>query len=141
MSLDGEKSAKIEQWPESMKTRLDQTSLSDTEKKDYLTGFMNKFSSSTFLSTRRQMMEVESNWADSVHDVYSFALLHESQIVITKNRIGITSDVIRKQFNEKLTRSAGLRDDYVTAAKKVDELRTANMKREGVTPADLGLDK
>jgi hypothetical protein len=141
LSLDREMFATIEGWPESIKTRLDNSDLSDEQKKDVLTGFMRNYGSSEYLSAYRQAMVADSDWADSTHDLYMFTLKHSSQIVVTKDGMGIDSDVIREQFNTKLTRSKTLLSDYLAAEKKAAEVRAANMKRQGVAPADLGLDR
>jgi hypothetical protein len=141
LALDRELSETIQQWPNTIRARLDKTDLSDSEKKKFLTGFNKSFGSSNFLAARQVMIVAESDWAKGTDDLYSFSLLHASQIVVAKEKLAINSDSIRDQFNAKLTRSEQLRDAYVTASKKVDEIRAANMKQAGVTPADVGLDK
>ena len=139
--LDRELSTTIQQWPETIQARRDKTDLSDSDKKEFVTGFIKSFGGSEFLSARRDMMVAESDWAEGTDDLYTFSLQHASQIVVAKGEVDIGSGSIRNQFNAKLTRSEQLHDNFVAAAKKVDEIRTANMKQAGVTPADIGLDK
>jgi hypothetical protein len=102
---------------------------------------MKGFTDSDYLSVRRQAMVAESNWADSAHDLYGFAIQHVSQIVVTKDRIGIASNTIRGKFNERFTRSKALLDTFLAAGKKADELRAANMAHQGLTDADFGPDQ
>jgi hypothetical protein len=137
LSLDRISSAYLERMPELVKAHLDQTKLSDTDKEKFLTGFMSKFGNSAFVSAWQQMMAVESNWAQSAGDLYEFSLQHASQIVVTRDGIGIGNDAVREKFNAKLTWSEELRENYLAAAKKADEVRTAGLKSEGLTPADL----
>lgn len=141
VELDREKSAMIQGWPQLVKSRLDQTSLSDAQKEAYISVFTAKFSSSEFLSDRRQMMASESDWADATNELYSFANEHATEVVVTEGSIGIASDATREEFNVRLTRAKALLDNYVAPARKVDEVRSANMKSEGLTPSDLGLEK
>jgi hypothetical protein len=95
LSLHRETSMMMEQMPKAVMAHLDQTDLSDSQKKDYLKGFMDKFSGSDFLSARQQSLAVEADWVDSAHDLYGFAIQHASQIVVSKDDIGIGSDTIR----------------------------------------------
>jgi len=141
ISLDRETSVELEQMPKLVSAQLDQTSLSASQKRDYLKGFMEKFSGSEFISARQQAMVAESDWADSTHDLYAFAIQHASQIVANKDSIGIGSEPIREKFNEKFTRSRGLFDKYFAAAKKADAVRSENLKSQGLSEADLGLNK
>lgn len=141
LSLDRETLEMLEQMPHTMMAHLDQTNLSDTQKKDYMKGFMKQFSSSEFLSARKEALVVEADWADSAHDLYGFAIQYASQIVVSKDSIGIASYTIRQKFNEKLKGSKGLLDKYLATAKKADDIRSANMKNSGITDADLGLGK
>ena len=138
LSLDRETSEMLEQMPDSVRAHLDQTKLSDSQKKGFFDSFLAAFKDSEFLSARQQALAAESDWADSAHDLYTFSLQHVSQIVVTKDEIGIDSDSIREKFNAKLIRSERLRNDYLAAAKKADDVQAANMKRSGLTQADLG---
>ena len=137
-SLDRETSEMLERMPTSVKTRLDQTNLSDAQKTSFFRSFLASFNNPDFVSARKRMLEVESDWADSARDLYAFSLQHASQIVVNKDAIGISSDGIREKFNEKLTRSEGLYKEYLAAAKNVDDVRAAGLKRAGLTEAELG---
>jgi hypothetical protein len=141
LSLDREQASRIEQWPQQLQAFIDQSHLTDTEKKDVLTGFMKSYNNSELMAAQRQMMSVDSEWIDSVRDLYTFAIANSSEIVVKNDTVGIASDPILAQFNERFTRSKELRDKYIAAAKNVAEIRAAKMKREGVTPADIGVDK
>lgn len=141
LSLDRETESMLKRMPESVKTRLDQTKLSDTEKSSFYKSFMASFNDPESVSARNQVIITESDWADSVHDLYTFSLQHSSQIVVSKEGISIANKAIREKFNEKITRSNGLRSNFLAATKKADEIRTAGFKNQGISPADMGLDK
>ncbi len=140
-SLDADTSRMFEEWPKAMRYRLDKTDLSNSAKEKYFNGFMRSFATSEFLADRREAMAVESKWADSTIDLYGFAIKNVSQIVVSKNGIAINNDIVREQFNSKLTRSETLHDELLSASKKADDVRIAKLKQNGASPEDLGLDK
>jgi hypothetical protein len=141
LSLDLQVSEMLKRFPEMARIRIDQTNLSDSEKKQFVAGVVEGFNGSEYRAAYQQAIAVESDWVDSVADLYGFTIRHASQIIVTKDRIGIASDTIRDKFNEKLTRSEGLLDKYLSAAKKADDIRAANLKSAGISDADLGKDK
>jgi hypothetical protein len=137
LRLDHETLELLERMPEMARARIDQTKLSDSEKGKFMAGLMKSFIGSEFLATRRHAMVAESNWVDSVHDLYGFAIQHSSQIIVTKDAIGIANDAIRKSFNEKFSGSQSLLNEYLAAGKKADDIRSANLKSSGISEADL----
>jgi hypothetical protein len=141
LSLDLQISEMLKQIPEMARTRIDQTDLPESEKEKFMAGLMKSFNGSEYIAAHQQAIAAASAWVDSADDLYGFAIQHASQIIVTKDRIGIASDTIRGKFNEKLIRSEGLLDKYLAAGKKADDIRAANLKRSGISDADLGADK
>ena len=103
--------------------------------------FLTSFNSPDYVSARNQIIIAETEWADSVHDLYIFSIQHSSQIVVSTEGISIANKAIREKYNEKINRSNGLRNNFIAATKKADEIRTAGLKNLGISLADMGLDK
>jgi len=141
LKLDSETEAMLKRMPESVKAHLDQTDLSDADKSRYLKGFMASFNEPETLSARNQVIAAESEWGDSVRDLYSFSLQHASQIVVAKEGIIISNKDTREKSNQKITRSGKLRETFLAATKKADDVRGASFKKFVISPADIGLDK
>ncbi len=141
LALDRDASAKIEHIPDIVRKHLASSTLSESEKQEFLKGFESKFGTSEVILARKGMMAAETDWANSTSDLYKFSLDHRSKIVVTKSSIGITDPSVRTQFNAKLTQAKKLRDNFNAATGKVTAARDALMKSQGVTPADMGLTK
>jgi hypothetical protein len=140
-SLDRETEDMVRRMPDSVKARLDKTGLSESDKEKFLKGFNGSFNNSELVSARDEAVSAENDWADSVDGLYSFAIQHSSQILVIKDSIEIPSKLVREEFNDRLSRSDNLRQTFVTASKKANDLRAENFKKTGVSPADAGLDK
>ncbi len=139
LSLDSETAALLERLPDSLKARLNQTSLSDSEKNQFMEGFLTSFNKTDYVSARRQVMTTETDWANSVNDLYSFSLQHFSDIAVRKGSIIIAREGTRSSFNQKLSRAQNLQEAFLAARKRVEELRDASFKKSGISLADMGL--
>jgi hypothetical protein len=140
-SLDRETSDMFQKWPVELKARLDKTNLSEDDKTKFMTSFMASFNSSDFISARKKMIDVEEKWDASTDDLYEFALQNLSKISVEKDKIVINDATIRQQFNAKYKEAGHSQDEYLAAAKAVNDVREAKMKNSGITPADLGMAK
>ncbi|MCU1323990.1 MAG: hypothetical protein JWM43_3639 [Acidobacteriaceae bacterium] len=140
-ALDADTSKMFEMWPHSMRARLDKTNLSTATKEKYLKGFTESFSNSEYLAARKSTIPIEDEWAALTLDLYDFSLEHASQIVVLKNAVKIGNDVVRLQFNSKLANAEKLHDDLLVASRKAEDIRAAKMKKDGVSPVDIGLEK
>jgi hypothetical protein len=141
LALDQETSAKLQHFPETVRTSLQKSSLSEGERRAFLEGLESQFKDSEVMKARQQMLTAEENWAAATTDLYDFALQHTSQIVVTKDAVGITSGEVRAQFNNRFHHALEQRDTFNTSVEKVFEARNAYLKPSGLTPADLGFSK
>lgn len=139
--LDDETSKMFAEWPQSIRLRLDKSELNSASKEIFFKAFMQRFATSEYLAARRDAMSVETMWTSSTLDLYGFAFQHISQVVVGKNGIAIRNDAVREQFNSKLTKARTLHEELIAASQKVDDVRSAQLKRYDLSPADLDLQK
>jgi hypothetical protein len=141
MALERESLATAENFPAVVKSRLDQSNLSEKEKRDFFQGFSSKFNNSKTLTLGKNAIDAEQTWADAGADLYKFAYLHVNEIHVENGHLAITSDSTLDQFNTMLDRSEKLQEKYLAAEKQFDAARNEYFKEQGITAADLGLDK
>jgi hypothetical protein len=140
-SLDRETNEMIDRLPDSVRTRLDKTNLSESDKSSFLKAFLSSFNSAEYVSARRQVMATESDWVGAVEDLYSFSMQHSPEIIVRDNTIGIAREATRSKFNQRLLRAEDLHKSFLAATKRAEELRAATLKAQGISESDMGLSK
>ena len=84
------------------------------------------------------MIDAEQAWVDAATDLYKYAYVHVDEIHVEDGHLAIRNDHTRDQFNARLVRSKELREKFVAAAKQFNTARNADLKKQGVTAAELG---
>lgn len=137
--LDLEMSKHIQQWPDSMKARIEKSSASEAQKKAFVDGFTRSFANSDVLSARERAMQAESEWADATLDLYAFALQNRARIQVRDDQVVISNRRVRDAFNEKLQRSQALQDAVVKVNSELEQLQNTRLKDYGLSKKELGI--
>jgi len=141
LALDQDATQKIQNFPEIVKTHLQNSKLSEAEKQDFIASFESQFGTSDVMKAHKDMVTAEEKWASATTDLYNFSLEHLSQISVTKTQIVITSGDVRTQFNNRYSNARQLRDEFNASARNFSQTRAALMNSQGIKPTDLGLKK
>jgi hypothetical protein len=139
LSVDQEFTGQLDEWQKGVEAHVNRSSMSESEKQDYMRGFRKSLGGSKILSVRQQIVETETQWADSTSDLYNFALSNAAKIAIKGSEIIIADENIKQEFNRKLTNSQAIRKDLHSLNSQIRQLQREGMQQFGVTPEDLGL--
>lgn len=140
LALDQENISMLNQVPALVKQHLAGTNLSEDQKQSYLKNFLESYNNTKIAEAQGQAFAAEQEWANATIDLYNYASQRISEIVIVGDQIQITNSRIREQFNDRLDRTAKLRRNYLAAQNNADAVKAEDLKKMGVTAADLGFD-
>lgn len=132
-------SQEINTWSERAKALVDQSSLSDDDKQEFMKGFQGAFMGSKILSTRTEAISAEAEWSEAALDLYSFALENKPRVVIRGSNIIINDEKVRAQFNEKRERYETLRKKVADLNNQLEQLQQTALKQYNLTLRDVGL--
>jgi hypothetical protein len=111
LSADQEFSRQFQVWKNRIKEDVDRSSLSDSDKQDFMKGVDQTIGNSKIFTLRTQVVEAEGKWADATIGLYSLAMANTSKIAVDGSRIIINDARVRAEFNRELEDSKNLRSN------------------------------
>jgi hypothetical protein len=124
-----------------LKTRVQASSLTASDKEEFLHGFNNGLGSSEAVATWKDLQKAEDKWSRATHAFYGFTLTQSSAIKVENGRILIVGEAVRQEFNSRLHECGDLSHRVMVASRTMALKQQAGMKNMGVTRSDLGLKK
>lgn len=132
-------SQQIEDLPKRIEARVQSSSLSDSDKRDFMEGLWKSFGSLKVLAIHRQAMEVEKQWSDATVGLYEFTLANSGKIVVEHGHLVANNEKFRIEFNQRLKQSKTLQENLIALNAQLETAQNDALKELGVTPKDLGL--
>jgi len=139
VAADQQYSQQIEDLPKRIEMRVQNSSLSDSDKRGFMEGIQKSYGSLKVLAVRRQAMEVEKQWSDATVGLYDFSLSNSGRITVDHGRLVVNNEKIRTEFNQRLKQSQTLRDNLLALNAELETAQNDALKQLGVTPKDIGL--
>ncbi len=139
LTADQEFASQFQAWRDRSKEQVDQSSLSDSEKQDFMKGVNQSLGSSQILTLRNQVVEAETKWADATIDLYSLAMANTGKIMVDGSRIIINGEELRARFSRELEDAKKLRSDMRNLNSQMAQLQRQGMQEYGITRKDIGL--
>jgi hypothetical protein len=142
LSADQEFNHQFEEWLHRVEGQVNDSSMSETEKQEFIKGFRRSLGGSKILAVHQQIVETETRWADSTSDLYNFALGHTDKFAIhgvglDGSEIDIDDDKVKEEFNRKLTDSRKIREDLHGLNAQLKQLQREALQQYGVAPEEL----
>jgi hypothetical protein len=138
-AVDARYSKKLESIPDRMQTYVDASTMSDSDKKDFIAGVRSSYGNEKAIQIRRQAMEAEQKWEAESVGLYEFALKNMSKIRARGEGLIIADRHVRNEFNARLETAEKLRDEIVKLNSDLETAQKAALQEAGLTPTDLGL--
>lgn len=139
VATDERYSKLIESIPDRMEASVDRSSLSDSDKRDFMEGVRKSFGDMKLLQIRRQAVASEKLWEDATVGLYEFAMANAAGMRVDGAKLRIGSEKVRVGFNDRLDKAQKLRADLAKLNTELETAQRASLQQEGLTPKDLGL--
>jgi hypothetical protein len=138
-ALDHEFALQLEQWPARVQEQVAQSSLSESDKQEFLKGFHETFSNSEIVTLRRQGDQIEGQWSKDTLALYDFARSHAGRIHVKDAQIVIDDENVRTQFDDLLHQSRGERQRMTDTNAQIAKLQKEGLQNFGLSRTDVGL--
>jgi hypothetical protein len=138
-AIDHEFFVQIEEWPARVQQRAAQSSLTESEKEDFLEGFNKAFLNSKILTLRKETDQIEDQWCKDTLALYDFALSQAGQIHVKNAHILIDDDNVRTRFNDSLHRAREQQKKFGDANAQLAKLQQEELQKLGLTKKDVGI--
>jgi hypothetical protein len=139
VALDVQFTRKLESIPEQAEARLNQMSVSDSDKAEMIKGIRQAYGESKVLNIRMQAMAAEKQWADATVGFYEFAMANAGKIKAEGSHLVIANEKLRQEFNARMKQSESLRDNVRKLNAELDAAQRETLEQAGITKKDLGL--
>jgi hypothetical protein len=98
--VDSDQEDNLRGLREQMRSQVEATSWSDSQKKAFLDGF--DTGAGKVIALRDPMVAAEKEWVEAVNDLYQYGLDNASGIEVQNGRVQINDSDIRDSFNQKM---------------------------------------
>jgi hypothetical protein len=139
VAADERYSDKVDSIPDRMQASVDRSSLSNSDKREFMEGVRKSYGNVKTLQIRRQAMVTEEKWQVATVGLYEFAMAHATTLRRDGTKLRIEDQKVRSEFNERLDQAQKLRADLVTQNKQLESAQRAALQQAGLTLNDLGL--
>lgn len=123
---------------ERCKARIGALDWSEDYKKNFLTGFDDKYQQA--LITRRPVVASAKEWRGSVRDLYMFVLNNQQYFHRYGGNVRIARSDVLKEFNQKIEHINDLTQKHQAAKKLFKEKGDEDLGKLGLSAHDLGRD-
>ena len=89
---------------------------------------------------RTSLLNSEKEWANSVRDLYTFAIENHRYFRSSGNNVQITDDTVLNDFNEKVEHANELNANYQSQMKAFGQRQKESATKLGLSVHDFGLD-
>jgi hypothetical protein len=141
VAADEQYSEKLDSIPDRMQASVDHSSLSNSDKREFLEGVRKSYGDVKTLQIRRQAMVIEEKWQVATVGLYEFAMAHATTLRRDGAKLRFEGKKVRSEFNERLDQAEKLRADLVTQNKQLESAQSAALQQAGLTLKDLGLEE
>ena len=138
-ALDHEFVLQIEQWPARVQEQVTQSSLSESDKRDFLKGFDGAFSNSEIVTLRKEGDQIEVQWCKDTLALYDFARSQAARIHVKDTHILVDDDNVRARFNDLLNQSRGQHQKMTETNAQLAKLQQDGLQKFGLTRKDVGI--
>jgi hypothetical protein len=140
-AADDRYSKRLEGFPDRMQALVNQTELSESDKRDFIAGVRKGYGDMKALDIRRQVGEAEKQWAAATVDLYEFAITNASALRVAGGHVVIRTEQVRSGFNDRLEKAKKLRHDMITLNHQFEAAQNAVRQEAGIGAKDLGLEE
>lgn len=130
----------LQHLPDRMQTIVDKSTLSSSDKDEFMQGVRKGFSGLKALAIRQQAMETEKKWESATVGLYEFAMAHAERIHVKGGHITIYGAPTLNEFNDRMQKAENQRSDLTRLNEQLDREQQASLQEAGLTKKDLGLD-
>lgn len=131
-----EKYASMDPLIQKTKERVFASSLSDSEKRDFWSGFEGSFRKS--LKPRDDVNTVERTWLKDSIVLYEFMKANEGSFRVKDNKVIFASTDLLNAYNEKLQKADDERKAFLAAKEKFRKFQEEGLGQIGLKPSDFG---
>lgn len=112
--------------------------LSSKDRQDFIKGMDEGFA--RVMPVRHKALAAEEAWMDSLDELYSFARIHHSKIVLsTADHLIITDNKVREQFNARVRAMNSRHNEYLQASRDFASLQNTTLQKLGLTGKETGV--
>jgi hypothetical protein len=129
---------KLKSVPEMVRSLALQSSLSASDREEFVTKFLDGYRNSKSNAATFMMVEADRNWIAASISLYEFAKEHFSEISVQAGKVRIADEVVLNEFNDRFHSALKLRDVAITAENAFDTTRATEASRQGYSMEDVG---
>lgn len=126
--------------PDRIEAMVNASSLSESDKRDFMAGVRKSYGNQKTLQIRREAMDVEQQWEDTTVALYEFCMTNAARIRRHGDRLAIGNEQVRLGFNQRLEKALSLRKELRKRNDELEAAQRAALQASGVTMKDLGLE-